>query len=59
VTIGRLNAETVLEGREKIGAPGGNRTPDPRLRSTPADLGACAKFITCRRDFAPVLARGG
>ena len=33
VTIGRLNAETVLEGREKIGAPGGNRTPDPRLRS--------------------------
>jgi integrase len=47
------------ETPEKIGAPGGNRTPDPRLRRTPADLGACAKFITCRRDFAPVLAGGG
>jgi hypothetical protein len=41
-------AETVLEVREKFGTPGGNRTPDPRLRRPmlyPTELRARGSII--------------
>src|SRR6266478_7946956 len=37
-TAGTGGNESDAETPEKIGAPGGNRTPDPRLRSTCAAL---------------------
>jgi hypothetical protein len=56
IEANRSERESVLEVREKFGAPGGNRTPDPRLRRTPPSVPRCNPLQANRAidlPFAP------